>query len=286
MSEERKAIGEAPDKELGFLEHLEILRWHLIRSIAAVFILAIIAFFAKDFIFNKIIYAPIYPEFPTNAFLKKVAIYLDSPTLAINQSPIELISTQISGQFTMHLLVSMVLGIVFAFPYIFFEFWRFIAPALYENERRHAKGSIFYTSLLFFCGVAFGYYIIVPLSVHFLGSYSTGTMVENQIVINSYISTMTSIVLCGGVVFELPVIIYFLSKIGLVNASFLRTYRRHAIVLIIVLSAIITPPDVFSLVLVCLPLVLLYEVGILIASRIDKKREKEEAQTDSLVPQS
>lgn len=180
-----------------------------------------------------------------------------------------------AGQFATHITVSLVVGLIAGFPYLFFEFWRFVRPALYSKEKKHARGSIFYTSFLFALGVSFGYYVITPLSIHFLGSYNVSSQVINQINLTSYISTITSIVLASGIIFELPILIFFLSKIGLVSPEFLRKYRKHSIILILILSAIITPPDIFSQILVCLPLLILYEVGIGISKRIQKQNAKE-----------
>ncbi len=265
-------MSEKEEGEMSFLEHLEVLRWHLIRAVLAVFIFAIVAFVFYDIIFDKIILAPKNTDFFTNRMFALLADYTGVDALRINAEPFQLININMAGQFATHISVSLIIGVIVGFPYLFFEFWRFIRPALYEKEQEHAKGSIFYTSFLFALGVLFGYYIITPLSVHFLGSYNVSSQVMNQINLNSYISTVTSIVLASGIIFELPVLIFFLSKIGLVSPEFLKKYRKHAIVLILILSAIITPPDVFSQILVCLPLLALYEVGIRISRRIQKQR--------------
>jgi sec-independent protein translocase protein TatC len=172
-------------------------------------------------------------------------------------------------------MVSLIAGFVVSFPYVFHEFWRFIVPALYSKEKRHARGAVFYSSLLFLLGVLFGYFVIVPLSVHFLGSYSVSEQVTNQINLISYVSTVASVVLAAGVIFELPILVFFLSKAGLVTPEFLKKYRKHSLVLILALSAIITPPDIFSQVLVSFPLIFLYEIGIGISRRINVKREQE-----------
>jgi len=179
-----------------------------------------------------------------------------------------------AGQFTTHLKVSFIAGIVFAFPYIFWEFWRFIKPALYQEEIKHSRGAIFFASSLFTIGVLFAYYIICPLSIHFLANYHVSEKVENILNLESYISTVSSIVLAGGVVFELPILILFLAKVGLITAKTLKKYRRHAIVASLLLAAIITPPDVISQILVCVPLIFLYEGGIIIAANIEKKKRK------------
>ncbi len=267
-------MSEKEENGMSFLEHLEVLRWHLIRAVLAVLIFAIAAFVFYDIIFDKIILAPKNVDFFTNRMFGLFADFTGVESLRINTKPFQVININMAGQFATHISVSLVVGLIAGFPYLFFEFWRFVRPALYSNEKKHARGSIFYTSFLFALGVSFGYYVITPLSVHFLGSYNVSSEVMNQINLNSYISTITSIVLASGIIFELPVLIFFLSKIGLVSPEFLRKYRKHSIVLILILSAIITPPDIFSQVLVCLPLLVLYEVGIGISKRIQKQQAK------------
>ena len=264
------------DNEMSFLEHLEVLRWHIIRSLLGILIIAIVAFIFKDIVFNKIILAPKLPEFVTNRLLCDFGRSINILTLCINSRPLEVISIKMAGQFSMHIMVSLIAGFVVAFPYVFWEFWRFIVPALYSKEKKHARGAVFYSSLLFLMGVTFGYFVIVPLSVHFLGSYSVSEQVTNQINLISYVSTLASVVLAAGIIFELPILVYFLSKAGLVTPQFLRKYRKHSLVLILALSAIITPPDIFSQILVAFPLILLYEVGIGISKRILRQRNQEE----------
>lgn len=261
------------EAEMGFLDHLEVLRWHLIRSFIAIIVLAIVAFVFHKFIFNQIILAPRTPEFYTNSILCKFGNYIDVKTLCINSKPFPIQNLKMAGQFSTHIMVSIVLGFIVAFPYVFWEMWRFIKPALHNKEKKHARGAVFFSSLLFTLGVLFGYYVIVPLSVHFLGGYSVSEQVQNDINLGSYISTVTSVVLAAGIIFELPIIIYFLSKAGLVTPSFLKKYRRHSLVIILVLSAIITPPDIFSQILVALPLLILYEAGISISKKITAKDE-------------
>jgi len=263
------------DEEMSFLDHLEELRWHLIRSVAAIFVAAIVAFIFKDLIFDKIILAPRTPGFWTNRMFCELGQYLNTPSLCINTKPLEIISVKMAGQFNMHILVSLVIGLVVAFPYVFYQFWSFIAPALHTKERRHANGAIFFSSSLFLLGVLFGFFMIVPLTVHFLGSYSVSPDVTNTINLISYVSTISSIIIASGVVFELPVIIFFLTKIGIVTPQFLTKYRKHSIVVIFILAAIITPPDIFSQILVSIPLLILYEVSIVISKRITKTRDKQ-----------
>ena len=268
------------EAEMTFLEHLEVMRWHLLRSIAAIVILGLVSFVFKDIVFDKIILTPKEPHFPTNRWLCNLGDMLGLKRLCINSDPFPLQTVKMAEQFSMHIIVSLVAGIVVAFPYIFWEFWRFIVPALYEKEKRTAAGAVFYTSLLFIMGVAFGYYIIAPLSVNFLGNYKVSESVISAPTLRSYVQTITSVVLAAGIVFQLPILVYFLSRVGLVTPGFLKKYRRHSIILIVTLSAIITPPDVFSQVLVALPLMVLYEIGILISKRIVRKQE-EELQSES-----
>ena len=278
MSEEhstKKKGKKSKEAEMSFLDHLEELRWHIIRSAVAVLVFAIVAFVMKQFIFDSVILRPRMPEFWTNRMLAKLGEMVGTTSLNINQQPLHLIAIKMSDQFMMHIMISLIAGLILAFPFIISEFWRFIKPALYEKEKQHATGAVFYTSVLFMMGVLFGYYLIVPLSIEFLGTYSVSADVTNQINTRSYISTVTSISLAGGVVFLLPIFSYFLSKVGILTPQFMKTYRKHAYVVMLLVSAIITPPDIFSQIMVCIPLVVLYEVGIVISRRVVKKREYE-----------
>ena len=270
--EKRKKKGE---KEMSFLEHLEELRWHIIRSVLAIVIFTVAAFVLKDFIFNKVILAPKNPEFFTNRMFCNLGHLMNTDLLCINTKPFSLISIKMSGQLSTHIAVSIVSGIIIAFPFIIWEFWRFFRPALYTSEQKYAKGAVLSATMLFFTGVVFGYYMIVPLSIHFLGSYQISEQVVNQIYIRSYIGTLTSIVLASGLIFELPLVTFFLTKVGIVTPSFLVKYRKHSIVVIFILAAIITPPDIFSMTLVSIPLLLLYEIGIVISKAVYKKKRKE-----------
>lgn len=263
----------ASDSNMTFLEHLEELRWHIMRAFASIIIIAIVAFIFSDIVFDQIILAPKNPNFFTNKLLCRLGAIVDIPKLCINTESFQIISIKMAGQFTMHITTSIFAGIIVAFPYIFWEFWRFIKPALYEKEVKHSRGAVSISSLLFLSGVLFGYFIIAPLSIHFLGSYNISDQVVNQINLKSYIGTITSVTLAAGVTFELPVLIYFLSKAGLVTPEFLKRYRRHAIVLILILAATITPPDIFSLLLVTFPLLLLYEAGIVISKKVIRNKE-------------
>ncbi|MCF8378600.1 MAG: twin-arginine translocase subunit TatC [Bacteroidales bacterium] len=268
------------EEEMSFLEHLEVLRWHIMKAFLSVFIMAIVAFIFKDFIFTTVILGPKSPEFPTNVFLCEVGKMLGILKLCINSLPLEIISIKMAGQFSMHIMVSLIAGLIVAFPYVFYQFWSFVVPAMHSKEKRYSRGAVVYSSLLFILGVLFGYYIISPLTVHFLGSYSVSPEVTNQINLISYVSTLASVILASGIIFELPVLAYFLTKAGLITPEFMRKYRKHSLVVILVLSAIITPPDIFSQILVSLPLIVLYEVGIMISNRIVKAQKKEEARRE------
>jgi len=261
--------------EMSFLQHLEELRWHIIRSILAIVFFMIIAFIFKNILFNTIILGPKNPGFITNRLLCELGEYLKTTALCINTKPLNLISIKMSGQITTHITAAMVAGLILAFPVILWEFWQFFKPALKPNEARYAKGAVMAASMLFFIGVLFGYFMLAPLSIHFLSSYEVDPQVVNQINIRSYIGTLTSVCLATGLVFELPIIAFFLTKIGIITPTFMRKYRKHAIVVIFIIAAIITPPDVFSQTLVAIPLLILYEVSILISSRVMKQKEKD-----------
>ena len=263
--------------EMSFLEHLEALRWHLMRAVIAVVTLAIILFFYREIVFDNFLFAPKHPDFWTYRMLCLLSDYLDmGDALCIRELPFELINTELSGQFTMHIWVSFVAGFILAAPYVLWEIWRFIKPALHEKERKYSKGVVFFSTLLFFAGVLFGYYVIVPLSINFLGTYQVSADVKNMIAMDSFVSTVTTITFASGIVFELPIIIYFLTQIGLMTPQFMRTYRKHAMVIILIVAAVITPsPDVTSQLLVAFPLYLLYELSIFVSMYVVKKAEKE-----------
>jgi len=260
--------------EKSFLNHLSDLRWVLLRSVIVILIFAIAAFIFRDFIFNNIIFAPKNPGFITNRFFCLLADWLAIKELCFDNFQLKIISTSLSGQFMTHVYVSIISGVVIASPYIFWELWRFIRPALYEHEKKKTRRAVLTITLLFWLGILFSYYIIVPLMINFLGTYQVSDTVENMINIRSYISSVTSMVFSVGVVFELPVFIYVLARIGLVTGNYLKRNRKYAIILILIIAAIITPStDMFSQLLVSFPLIILYEVSIIIARRTYPKTE-------------
>ena len=261
-----KRIGEV--KEQSFLDHLEVLRWHLIRSALAILVGTVVTFLFPEILFDKIIFAAKDPSFPTYKAFCWISESLGlGQVFCIMDMPFILMNINMSGQFSTHIISSLISGFIIAFPYVFWELWRFIQPALHQGEQKHAKGVVFYTSFLFLLGVLFGYYMVAPLSVQFLGNYQVSTQVANQINLNSFISTVTTVCLSNGIIFQLPVVVYFLSKLGIVTPNILRTYRKHALVGVLILSAIITPPDIMSQVLVSFPLLILYEISIKISAK-------------------
>ena len=264
-----------PAGEMSFLGHLEALRWHLVRSVAVVMVLAVTLFCFKEFLFDSVLLAPKNPHFLTYRLLCFLAHKFHlSDDLCVTQIDFILISTDISAQFTTHMWASFIGGVVVGFPYVVWELWRFIKPALKENEQRYAKGIVFYTSFLFITGVLFGYYVITPMSINFLGTYQVSKAVKNTITLDSFISIITTMTVITGIVFELPIVVYFLTKIGILTPSFMRTYRKHAIVVILILAAIITPTsDATTLTLVFVPLYILYEVSIFVSAYVVKKKE-------------
>lgn len=260
------------EKEMSFLDHLEELRWRLIRSFIAIFIGGAVAFVFKGILFDDIIFGPRDPQFLTYRFFCKASHWLGmDDSLCLSEMPFSLQNIAMSGQFTTHILSAAIAGFILAFPYVIWEFWMFLKPGLKPSERTAARGMVFYSSILFGAGVLFGYYLIAPLSVQFLGGYQISESVANQIQLSSYISTITSVTLAAGLIFQLPILVYFLTRMGLVTPQLLRQYRRHAIVGVLVLSAIITPPDITSQVLVTLPIMFLYELSIVISKRVLKR---------------
>ena len=236
---------------------------------------AIIAFIFKDIVFDLILLGPKDPNFMTYKALCAISQYFGlDDALCLRKSPFVLMNISMSGQFSTHITTSVLSGLTVAFPYVLWELWSFVKPALHANESRMASGVVFFSSLLFLIGVLFGYYVIAPLSVNFLGSYQVSNTVANQISLTSFISTVTTVSFATGIIFELPILVYFLTKVGILTPDFMRIYRRHSIVIILILAAIITPPDVISQFLVLLPLILLYEISIGISARVIRNQEK------------
>jgi sec-independent protein translocase protein TatC len=267
---------EKGEKEMTFIEHLEELRWHIIRSVSAILVFMIIAWFSMSFIFKNIILGPASPDFWTYRKLCELGNLVGIKSLCVEKLNFSLMSREVSGQFMMALTASAIIGLLFAFPYVFWEIWRFIKPGLKITEKKAATGSVFFVTALFFIGVLFGYYIVAPFAINFLVNFQIDPSIENQFDIQSYISILATLTLACGVTFQLPMAILVLTKIGVVTPAFLKEYRKHSIVVILIVAAIITPsPDMISQVVVSIPLYFLYEVSIVVSERIYKKKLKE-----------
>lgn len=263
------------EKEMSFLDHLEELRWHIIRSLIAIVVFAIAAFVAKDFVIGTVILGPSRTDFWTYQKLCELADLIGTPALCIDTLSFELVSRKMSSQFMTHVSVSFFAGLIVGFPYLFWEIWRFIKPGLRPQERKASRGATFSVTVLFSLGVLFGYFMIAPISVRFFSTYQVDPSLQNLFDLSSYISTVTMIVFGCGVLFQLPVIVYFLTKAGIVSSALMKAYRKHAIIVILVLGAVFTPPDPFSQILIALPLMMLYQMSIVIAKRIERREARQ-----------
>ncbi|MDR2882742.1 MAG: twin-arginine translocase subunit TatC [Alistipes sp.] len=285
---------ESSDVEMTFFEHLEDLRPHLMRAFGALFVIAIAAFIFKGFIIDTLLFAPMTPEFATNRWLCSMGYTLndfvgwlgglvgaewsmDPTVLCLDSTQAgSIVNNKLTGQFNLHIKVAMATGLALGIPYLLWEIWQFVKPALLPGERRGTRLFVLWVSLCFFTGALFGYYIITPLSIHFFMNYSASDTIQNLIDIQSFFSQVIGVSLGTGLIFQLPLLVYFLTRIGVVSPSFLRKYRRHAVVLLAVVAAIITPPDIFSMILVMLPLYGLYEFSIWLSARTERKHYPEE----------
>jgi sec-independent protein translocase protein TatC len=267
-------------KEMSFLDHLEELRWLLVRSTVAILIFATFTFFVSDYIFDVIIFGPKSPDFITYRFFCDLSHQLGfADSICVSEMPFIIQNTNVEGQVNILVWTCITAGFILAFPYILLQLWNFISPALYENERKHAKLFISIASFLFFFGVLFGYFVIVPMSINFFATFKVSAVVENQFNIDSYIGMIKTSVIACGLFFELPVIIYFLTKLGLVTPQFLRKYWKYAVVIILIVAAIVTPPDVVSQLIVAIPMLLIYEASIFISKIVYKNQQKIDGKT-------
>ncbi|MCX6252753.1 MAG: twin-arginine translocase subunit TatC [Bacteroidetes bacterium] len=261
------------EKEMTFWEHLDELRGVLIRSLIAVVVLTIVAFSFKNILFDYIVLAPKDPDFITYRLLCRLGTFLSISSLCFDTGPIHLINISLAGQFTSHITISFIAGCIVGSPYIIWEFWRFIKPGLTEDERKNTRGVVFIISSLFIIGIIFSYFLVVPVMVNFLGNYQVSTSVTNQIALDSYVGSVSMMTLLMGLIFEFPVVVFFLTKIGILNPSILKKYRKHTIVIILIVAGIITPsPDIFSQMIVSVPLYVLYEISLQISSKVYNKR--------------
>lgn len=263
------------EKEMSFLDHLEELRWHIIRSLIAIVSLGIVFFIFKDWYFDTVILGPTHPDFVSYGFFCNLSQWLHLSDALCFEPPTFSIQTVVFAEtFIVHVKTAFIGGFVAAFPYIFYEIWRFIQPGLYQNEQKVTRGVVVICSLLFLIGVLFGYFVIAPFAINFLMGYDLPGVV-NSPTISSVIVYMVMFTLPAGVIFELPIVVYFLSKLGLVTAKGMKQYRRHSIIGILALAAILTPPDVVTQFLIAIPLYILYEISIGIAKRGEREYNKE-----------
>ncbi len=264
-------------KEMSFLDHLEELRWLLVRSSAAVLLLAFATYFVSDYIFDTIIFGPTRATFFTYRFFCDFSHQIGfADSICITELPFTIQNTEMEGQVNIFVWICILAGFILAFPYILWQIWKFIGPALYEKERKNAKVFIFVSSLLFFTGVLFGYYIVIPMSVNFVATFSISSVVKNQFTVESYIGMFKTAIVSSGLFFELPIIIYFLTKLGVVTPEFLRKYRRYAVVIVLIIAAIVTPPDVVSQTIVAIPMLIIFEISVIISAIVYKRKIKRE----------
>jgi sec-independent protein translocase protein TatC len=269
-----KDKGKTLEAEMSFFDHLEALRWHLIRASIAIVIITCFVFAYYDWIFDTVIMGPSKPDFWTYRTMCNVGNAIGR-NFCFSKFNISLINTEMAGQFTLQINSSLLIGVTLGVPYLLWEIWRFVKPALHEKERKAATGFVFYATFLFFLGVMFGYYVISPMSLHFLATYTVSESIQNLFTIDSYISSVATLTLATGLVFELPILIYILASLGIMTPKFMRSTRRYAIVIILVIAAVVTPtPDMLTMTVVSIPLFVLYEVSIVVAAIVEKRKLK------------
>lgn len=266
---------EEEEHEMSFFDHIEVLRKHIVRSLVAILSVAVLAFLNKDFVFNTVIFGPRHNDFPTYRFFCNLSERFGlGDTLCIQPKPFQILSKDLGEIFMTSFTVSFWIGLIVAFPIVFWEFWKFVRPALKKSEADSARWAVWVCSLLFSMGVIFGYFVIAPFSINFLSNY-TIEGADMAPTLNSYVTYMTMFTVPVGMLFQMPVVVYFFAHIGLLGPEMMRTYRRHAIVVVFIFSAIITPPDVMSQLFIAMPIIGLYEVSIRVAKRVSARREAE-----------
>jgi sec-independent protein translocase protein TatC len=286
MSENKiiKAIkdkGKTLEAEMSFFDHLEALRGHLIRASIAIVVFTAVVFYYYDWIFETIILGPSKSTFWTYRMLCKIGAALHRDGFCVSNVKIRLINTELAGQFTLQINSALIIGITLGVPYLIWEIWRFIKPALHEKERKAATGFVFYACMLFFLGVLFGYYVITPMSINFLSGYTVSAAIENLIDTDSYLSSVATLTLATGIVFQLPILVYILANLGIMTPKLMKETRRYAIVVILIIAAIVTPtPDMLTMTVVSIPLFVLYEVSIVVAGLVEKRKIKKELEFD------
>jgi len=263
--------------EMSFFDHLEVLRWHLIRAAVSVIIFGGLAFYFFDEIWQNVIMGPKKPGFATYRFMCYLGNLMHTDGMCITSIPGKIQNTEMAGQFSLQINAALIIGLTLGFPYLLWEIWRFVKPALLEKEAKAASGFVFYASLLFFLGILFGYFVVAPLSIHFLTNYQISPDIENIFTIDSYVTSVATLTLVSGIVFQLPVIIFILATLGIITAKFMREKRRYAIIIILIVAMLVTPtPDVTTMLVISAPLFVLYEVSISVAGRVEKRKKKKE----------
>ena len=263
--------------EMSFIEHLDELRGHLFKSAIAVVLGAIVMAVYNKFIVKKILMGPTHKDFPTYGYLCNLSQRLGlGNKLCMTQINVKMQSTNVAGQFDVFFNIILIGGFILAFPYVFYQFWKFAKPALTVKELKNTRGVIFWVSLLFFLGIFFGYFVIAPYTINFFYNFSIDDNIQNIWTITSYFSTITPLILGAGLAFQLPLVMYFLAKVGVVSAKYLRRMRKYAILIMLIVAGIITPPDMLSQIVCTIPLMLLYEISVWLCARVEKKKLKEE----------
>jgi sec-independent protein translocase protein TatC len=264
-------------EEMSFIDHLDALRGHLIRALIAIVIGAIVVAVYNEYIVKKIVLGPTKKDFYTYTALCNAGHSFGlGDKLCMQEIKVSFQNTDPSGQFNMYFTIIIIGGLIVAFPYVFYEFWKFVKPALTKKELNKTRGVIFWVSLLFFLGVLFGYFVIAPYTINFFATFTLDESIQNIWTISNYIDTITPLILGTGLAFQMPLVMYFLAKVGVISASLLRKVRRYAVVIILIVAGIITPPDVVSQIIVTIPLLLLYEISIWLAARVEKENKKKE----------
>lgn len=264
------------DKEMSFFDHLDALRKHLVRSAYAIALFSIIGFIYMDFVFHGVILGPLRTDFISYKIVCALSHrFYNSDQFCVSDLNIDLLNTEMAGQFMMSFKLAFMVGLILAMPYMIWQLWLFLKPALTEKERKNTRGFVFYTTFLFVSGISFGYFILAPISVNFLSTYTISPLIENKIVISNVVSFLTLVVLGSGIIFELPMIMYFLARIGILSSAFLKKYRKHAFVVILLVAAIATPPDVVSQITLTIPLYSLFELGIVVVKRVEKQKSQD-----------
>jgi sec-independent protein translocase protein TatC len=276
MSSNSNHSNSEPSGEMSFWEHIDVLRKHIFRSAIAVVIGGVVIAVYNKFIIRNVLMGPTHPDFPTYAYLCKLGKALGMGNdLCLTNIKVKMQSNAVAGQFNVFLNIVLIGGLIAAFPYVFWQFWRFIKPALKKNELNKTRGVIFWVSALFFIGILFGYFVVAPYTIYFFANFSLDENIENFWTIASYFNTMMPLVLGSGLAFQLPLVLYFLAKIDVVSSSFLKKYRKHSILIITIVTSIITPPDILSTVICSIPLILLYEISILLCIRVERRKKKD-----------